>query len=91
MNMGVRFTVTKLDESTSSHKVRPFSQVAFEREHGSMIAALEAKELSKIYWLAWHAATGGSVSLDDWLREVDEIAFDFGDPASPTSPARPGI
>lgn len=90
MNIGITFNCTMRDGVTTPHKVRPFTQVAFEREHGSMLVAIEAKELSKLYWLAWHAATEGSVPFDDWLRQVDELTFVLGDAESPTSPAQPG-
>lgn len=92
MNLGVKFRVVNLDGATTEHKLRPVTQVAAEREFGgSIVKAFESQELSKLYWLAWHAATNGSGSFDAWLAGVDTIEFDFGDPATPTSPAQPGI
>lgn len=91
MNMGVTFRVVTVDGATTEHKLRPLTQVAAEREFGgSIIKAFEAQELTKLYWLAWHAATNGSVSFDAWLANVDTIEFDFGEPETPTSPAQPG-
>lgn len=91
MNLGVRFRVVTLDGTVTEHKLRPFTQVAAEREFGgSIVKAFEAQELSKLYWLAWHAASHGQGSFDAWLAAVDTIEFDFGDPQTPTSPAQPG-
>lgn len=92
MNMGVTFRVVALDGTTTEHKLRPITQVAAEREFGqSIVKTFESQEIGKLYWLAWHAATRGSGSFDAWLENVDEIAFDFGEPPAPTSPAQPGI
>jgi hypothetical protein len=91
MNLGVKFRVVNIDGTASEHKMRPITQVAAEREFGgSIVKAFESQELSKLYWLAWHAATNGTGTFDGWLAAVDTIEFDFGAPENPTSPALPG-
>lgn len=92
MNLGVTFRITTNDGVVSEHKLRPLSQVAAEREFGgSILKAFETQELSKLYWVAWHAATNGQGSFDGWLGGISEIAVDFGDPVDPTGPAQPGV
>ena len=90
MNLGVTFRVTSVEGVVSDHKLRPLTQVAAEREFGgSILKAFETQELSKLYWVAWHAATRGQGDFDVWLGGVAEIAVDFGEPSDPTRPALP--
>lgn len=82
--MKLQVTVEYEDGNTQLVTVTPFTQVAFEREHGMSIAALATdQKITHMYWLAWHAATKGQGSFDEWLQNVAGVDGDSPGAAAP--------
>lgn len=80
-------TITFADGTSKVVRVRPVTQVAFEREHNCAITTV-GERADHSYWLAWHADTRGNVPYDAWLENVDDITPEVVE-ADPTSPALP--
>lgn len=88
--LAIEMTVEHLDGRTSTVRVLPVTQVAFERHFKTSFASAfsqtQSPLMEHVFWVAWHAARSG-VDFDQWLETVAGLPTAVEEPVDPTSPA----